>query len=364
MRFAPPALAVGLVLSLAACSVFDSDTVDYKSSQKAPSLEVPPDLSQLASQNTYAVPGSAVSANVYTAAQASAPASPTAVDNVNGMRLEGDGTQRWLFVTDRTPDQLWDAVHDFWQENGFVFTTEERKLGIMETDWAEDHAKLPHDFIRATLGKLLDSVYSTGQLDRFRTRMEKTPQGTEIYISHRGMEEVYTSKESEGRRETRWQQRPADPGLETTFLRRLIVKLGATEAQAKAAEIANPAPRTQRAHIVEANGQPALRIDEGFNIAWRRVGLALDRTSFTVENRDRAAGIYSVRYVPPDANRQEQGLFSRLFGKEKTDAPLKYRIVVRGEGAASTMTVQDDNGGPVATKDAQSIVKVVADSLN
>jgi outer membrane protein assembly factor BamC len=51
-------------------------------------------------------------------------------------------------------------VRDFWQESGFLLTQDQRNLGIMETDWAENRAKLPQDFIRSTLGKLFDSVYS------------------------------------------------------------------------------------------------------------------------------------------------------------------------------------------------------------
>ena len=51
------ALLATLVVSLAACSVLESDKIDYKSAGKAPTLEVPPDLSQLSRENRYAVPG-------------------------------------------------------------------------------------------------------------------------------------------------------------------------------------------------------------------------------------------------------------------------------------------------------------------
>ena len=60
----------------------------------------------------------------------------------------------------------------------------------METDWAENRAKIPDDIIRRTLGKFLDSIYSTGERDKFRTRFEissNNPGYTDIFISHRGM---------------------------------------------------------------------------------------------------------------------------------------------------------------------------------
>ena len=136
---------------------------------------MPPDLTQLARDTRYAVPGGAVTANAYQAGLANAPGLPTAVANIGDVRMERAGTQRWL-VVNRPADQLWDPVRDFWQESGFLLTIDQRNLGIMETDWAENRAKLPQDIIRSTLGKLLDSVYSTGERDRFRTRLERTPQ--------------------------------------------------------------------------------------------------------------------------------------------------------------------------------------------
>ena len=50
--------------------MLESDKIDYKSAGKAPSLEVPPDLSQLSRENRYAVPGGPVSANAYEAGKA------------------------------------------------------------------------------------------------------------------------------------------------------------------------------------------------------------------------------------------------------------------------------------------------------
>ena len=351
---------LAIVASLAACSVLESDKIDYKSAGKAPTLEVPPDLSQLSRENRYAVPGGAVTANAYQAGVANAPGVPTAVANLGDVRMERSGTQRWIIVN-RSPDQLWDPVKDFWQESGFLLTTEQRNLGIMETDWAENRAKLPQDIIRSTLGKLVDSIYSTGELDRFRTRLERSPSGaTEIYVSHRGMAEVYSNTTKD---QTVWQPRPSDPELETEFLRRLMVKLGVSQEQSKAL-MATSAP-TQTSRIATVNGQEVVQMSEGFERAWRRVGLALDRTGFTVEDRDRSAGVYFVRYVTPNPDKKEPGLFSKLFsfGKKTDDAPLKYRIQVKSQGETSTVSVLNESGAPVSTENAQRIVRVIADDL-
>jgi outer membrane protein assembly factor BamC len=350
---------LALLASLAACSALETDKIDYKSAGKAPSLEVPPDLTQLSRDNRYAVPGGAVTANTYQAGLANAPGIPTAVSNIGDVRMERSGSQRWL-VINRSADQLWDPVKDFWQESGFLITTEQRNLGIMETDWAENRAKLPQDIIRGTLGKLVESMYSTGELDRFRTRMERTPNGTEVFISHRGMQEVYSSSRQD---QTVWQPRPSDPELEAEFLRRLMVKLGVSQEQSKV--IAAAGAPVQTARVANVDGQPVVQISEGFERAWRRVGLALDRTGFTVEDRDRAAGTYFVRYVPPDPNKSDPGFFGKLFtfGSSKSDAPLKFRILVKGGESSSTVSVLDGSGAPEKSANAQRIVQVIADDL-
>jgi outer membrane protein assembly factor BamC len=207
---------------------------------------------------------------------------------------------------------------------------------------------------------VFDSLYSTGERDKFRTRLERTAGGaTEIFITHRGMEEVYTSSQKDN---TIWQPRPANAELETEFLRRLMVKLGVSEEQSKAVAAA-PVPVTPSARMATLNNVPVVQLDEGFDRAWRRVGVSLDRTGFTVEDRDRSQGVYFVRYVAP-GEKKEQGFFSKLFSSSPDAvAPLKYRIVVRSEGNQSTVSVLNATGAPETSANAQRIVRVLADDL-
>ncbi|MEJ8839120.1 outer membrane protein assembly factor BamC [Ramlibacter sp. AN1133] len=348
---------VAVVAALSACSVLQEERIDYKSATKGPTLEVPPDLTQLSRDSRYVAPGGAVSASSYSIGQA-VPNLPTAATAVGDVRIERAGSQRWL-VVNRSADQLWGPVRDFWQESGFLLAMDQPNLGIMETDWAENRAKIPQDIIRNTLGKLIDSAYSTSERDKFRTRLERSPTGgTEIFISHRGLVEVYNSDRKDS---TAWQPRPADPELEAEFLRRLMVKLGAPQAQAAAA--VNVAPDRPTSRIATVNSQPVVLIDEGFDRAWRRVGLALDRTGFTVEDRDRSQGTYFVRYVPPNPDKKDPGFFGRLFSRESAEPPLKYRINVKTEGQTTTVSVLNANGAPETSANAQRIVQVIADDL-
>jgi len=356
-------LALATVLgSLSACSILEGDRIDYKSAGKAPTLEVPPDLTQLSRDSRYVVPGRPVTASGFQAGQAAAApttAAQVASVAVGDVRIERSGNQRWL-VVNRPADQLWGPVRDFWQESGFLLAVDQSNLGIMETDWAENRAKIPQDIIRSTLGKVFDNLYSTGERDKFRTRLERSGSGgTEIFISHRGMIETYSTKEKD---QTVWKPRPRAPELEAEFLRRLMVKLGVAQEQSRALVAAGAVKPTSR--VTSVNNQPAVQIDEGFDRAWRRVGLALDRTGFTVEDRDRGQGIYFVRYVEPTADRKEPGFFGKLFGASaKENPPVRYRIAVRSAADASTVTVQSAAGAPDSSASAQRILQLIVDEL-
>ena len=374
---------------LAACSSIDlsGEKVDYRSaSARTNSLEVPPDLTQLTRESRYTQPNASgtVSASTFqtaanagpTAGAAAAPIVPVvAPQSAGAFRLERLGNERWLSTT-LTPDEVFPLVRSFWKDNGFNLVQDRADAGVIETDWAENRAKLPQDIIRGTIGKLIDSVYSTGELDKYRTRIERTPTGSDIYVTHRGMEEVYTNSSKD---QTVWQARPTDPQLEATFLSRMMIKLGAKEEQAKAVMAAGTAGPTAgavkaataatpaaRARLVDGQATPTLQLDDNFDRAWRRVGIALDRSGFTVEDRDRAQGLYFVRYVDPAfAGREEPNFFSRMlnFGKKDETGLAKYRIKVSAEGNLSTVAVFDSAGKPETTANGKRIVTLLLEDL-
>lgn len=358
-------IAAGLA-GLGACSTVENlvagDKIDYKgTAQRTSGLDVPPDLSQLSRDGRIPQPGSVVSASTFQGntlpampTAAAAPPKPSA-----DLRIERSGKQRWL-VTTLPPEQLWPQLQAFWREKGFSLTLDQPEAGVMETEWAENRAKLPNDIIRNTLGRLIDSLYSTGEKDKFRTRVERTASGSEVYVSHRGMAEIYTNAQKET---TAWQPRPSDPQLEGEFLQRIMVKLGAKEEAAKTAVAAAAAPPA-RARLLGNQPAASLQVDDAFDRAWRRVGLALDRSGFTVEDRDRSQGVYFVRYVDPaQAGKEEPGFFSRLLGSNKFEGPARYRVSVKGEGERSTVQVLNSQGGPENGNAGQRIVALLVEDL-
>lgn len=368
-----PLLCVAtLICFLSGCSALEESKIDYKRATQARTLEVPPDLTQLRRDSRYQVSASNSASGMAAASGSmgrSANDAGTATNQAGSARIERSGSQRFLIVQ-RNADSVWEPLREFWKDNGFALSLDQPELGIMETDWAENRAKLPQDFIRRSLGKVFDSFYSTGERDRFRTRVERTANGLEITITHRGLAEIYTTNAKDA---TTWTPRAADPELEIEFLRRLMLRLGGQDQTAgsstnKAAiSVSAAAPSASLpsdVKVIKLNNLPAIEIRDGFDRAWRRVGVAIDRTGFTVEDRDRAQGMFFVRYAPPGTSGKEPGFFAKLFTSDKAIPTLaKYRIAVTSKGDVSTVQVQGADGMPETSANAERIIKLLSDEI-
>lgn len=376
------AMILVALAAVAGCSsvseMLEPEKIDYKSASKPGSkskLEVPPDLTTPKGNSAYGTEnlrGTATASEFGAKPVAGAKASTTlpadakvapSANPLAGLRIERDGKQRWL-VANESPEVLWPRIKDFWQETGFLIATENSQAGVMETDWAENRAKIPQDFVRNALGKVLDSLYSTGERDKFRTRLERRADGgTEVYISHRGAEEKLTGQVMS--QTTVWTPRPSDPDLEAEFLGRLMAALGADAKVAKAAVKEAKPVAVERSRLRKDGGY--VEVDEGFDRAWRRVGLALDRVGFTVEDRDRTRGLYFVRYVDQGdeaVNKAEPGFLSRLFSsKSDKKDPVRYQIVVKGSEERSRVSVQNDKGVAATDANASRILSLLNEQL-
>jgi len=365
-------LAIGcMIAALAGCeSTLVTKKIDYKSTTTAPALELPPDLTTPQYDDRYSV----TTASGLAAAQGSrARGTEVIAPNANAeARIVRGGTERWLVVK-TSPEIAWNTTKQFWQETGFVLAVDQPTVGVMETDWAENRANMPKDFLQNTIGKVLDVFGNTYKRDKFRTRVERgaEPGTMEIYVSHRGAEQVpttYIDSKPSSPAAFVWAPSPPDPGLEAEMLTRLLVKFGAPSQQASAAvdSAMKPEPANlQRARLQKsADGVSTLLVDDGFDRAWRRVGLALDRVGFTVVDRDRSNGTYFVRYANPetDTKKDEGWLAKLMFWKDTSEKPEQYRITV-AQADPCVVSVQDTNGKPDKSPNGEKILALLQDQL-
>ena len=358
---------------LTACGSFGSvgKGTDYRSQGgKVASLEVPPDLTSPVIDDRFVIPDpKSTTFSSYNRERGAAPVAGTSVlPKVDAARIERVGEQRWLVVK-ISPDKAWPVIKDFWTETGFILKRESPNVGIMETDWAENRAKIPQDIVRRTIGRVLDGLYDSGVRDKFRTRLEPGVEAgtTDVYISHRGLEEVYTSPDKTS---AAWQPRAADKELEAEMLARLMLKFDVAANVDKATAVASAAgtPANVARAFYAPDKSGSLKVNEPFDRAWRRVGLALDRIGFTVEDRDRSKGLFFVRYIDPDAEAKSssgKGFFEKLAFWRKDDPASKpqYRVFVAETSGASDVSVQGADGKPDTSSTSKRILSLLLEQL-
>ncbi|MCE9551709.1 MAG: outer membrane protein assembly factor BamC [Betaproteobacteria bacterium] len=356
------------LLILVGCSVLgiENKRVDYKSTaNKMPTLEVPPDLTTPETKSQHTIPGSdgKVVANfsdfVKGGQIAQVGGDTTVLPEVKNVHLERSGTQRWLVVGGKV-ENVWPLVKEFWQEQGFIIKSDNPAAGLIETEWTERRAKIEKTGISKVLGKIFDKLHSSGEQDMYRTRFERSKDGSssEIYISHRGMEEVLDVDKNG----YKWRQRPNDPELEASMLQLLMIKLGGgTENQVQAGQI----PKSQETaaksslgaatmpKLQDVNGNKIIILNEPFDKSWRKVGLALDQAGIEVQDKDRVSGIYFVS-TSMDTTKKKSWINGLMFWRDESDqkstknladGAARYQVTVRENNAGCEVTALNGDGG-------------------
>jgi outer membrane protein assembly factor BamC len=348
------------------------EPIDYKSSvaqQHTDPLSIPPDLTQAANDPRYKTQGGAATYSQFQQqGQQEAAAAATVKGDANvlpqrtDMHVDRDGDLRWL-VVDMPPEQIYSKVVDFWTNTGFTIHTNDPKAGLIETDWAENRAKIPDSWLRQALGSIIDQAYDSGEREKFRTRIERVNGHSEIYINHQQMVEKVVGPNGST---TQWDNGKEDPGLNAAMLARLMVFLGADVDRARTMLAdAQDKPQEPTVHDVKADGA-LMTVNESFDRAWRRVGVALDAGGFTVEDRDRSSGDYFIRYLDTDTGvKQDQpGFIGRLFSSDKPTQAPQYRLhLAEQEGTSTQVTVLDANGQRDNSPTAQRLLSVLADKM-
>jgi outer membrane protein assembly factor BamC len=327
-------------------------------------------------QTTYSAYSQKAPAAGTPAASPAVAAAPAVLPRFDNVKLERHLDQRWLVVKGE-PERVWPVVREFWIDSGYKLFRESPEVGLMETDWYEDRSKIPTDLFRRTVGRMIEGMYSYPRRDKFRTRLEKgaEPGTTEIFISNRNVEEVLTGANQDS---TKWTSHPADRDLEAEMLSRIMIKLGGGDTKVTTASAPLPGRRGVVAPAPAANeprnailDNSGLTVNDSFDRAWRRVGLALDRVGFTVEDRDRSKGLFFVRYIDPESDRQntksDESWTEKLkFWKStpKVNTQPQYRIHVADAGASmSQVQVQDVKGTPEASSTGKKILSLLYDQL-
>jgi outer membrane protein assembly factor BamC len=140
-------------------------------------------------------------------------------------------------------------------------------------------------------------------------------------------------------------------------------RLGYTEEAARASVGQKSTVAANAPSRLKKDKQPRLEFAGNFDRAWRDVGVGLDRSNFTVEDRDRNKGLYYVRFVnTKDLSPESKGFFSGWFSKsnaEELKKAKRYRVQVKDVAGMVTVTVQDEKGADELGETALQILTLL-----
>jgi outer membrane protein assembly factor BamC len=385
----PPGVVPACVLALllSGCGsmqeLLPDQSLQYKEQRESSqNLELPPDLAGASFDDALDIPGASGTATYSSyagerAARAGIAASGAVLPEVQGVSLRRGGDRRWLQV-DAPPTAVWPEVVAFWRQQGIVLEEQDPATGIMKTGWLENRAEVRTDFITRQMRKVLDGMYSTSTRDQYRVRLDagSAPDTTEVFLTHTGMaERLVRNTVGEGAT-TVWEPAPSDPDKEAVMLRRLMLHLGVADGDAErmltaggGAAGTGTAARTTRAAgigatLVGSGASAELVIPGEFRQAWRQTDLALDRTGFAVEDRDRSAGVFYIRYDDAERGRGKQGLTDRLaFWRGSERGVEQYQLRLQDGGSETRVRVLDAAGQPDAAGTGERILALLQAEL-
>ena len=367
MAYMKPVVVAIALISMTACSGNKKDLpkLDYQTqTRKIVKLEVPPDLNNPDQGNLYQVPagsGAVRASDLSRRTSATQQAANSEVlKSVKGVRLERDGNQRWVEVQGKSPAEIWPLLKAFWQENGFDIKSEEPGIGQMETEWAENRAKIPQDGLRRLLDKVgLGGIYSTSERDKFIIRIEQSKNGTtDVFFAHKGMKEVYADKNKDT---TTWQPAANDPNLEAAFLARFMQYMGVDQQQAENALTQSVAKHSGN-ELARIDGNTLL-VSGDYGRNWRRTALALDRIGLNVLGQNIERHAFLVQQAPNESeavSTKKPGFFSRMFGKgKKVEKPAAYPeiiVFVEPVNGGSRIRLLNKDGSAYNGSDASTLI--------
>ena len=349
ISFASATLLLASCSGLSTTLKLPNHKVDYKNSKSVKSLEVPPDLTSPEFDTTYAVNSNGSVSAVEYGRSGENSASGSKVLAIKGMQIKRSGSTRWLEVQ-APADALWPKLTAFWSSLGVALKSNEPRVGIMETEWAENRAGLPMDWLRRALGKVFQDSYDAGTRDKFKLHIERPSANvTDIFIAHRRAEEKLL-----GEGGVKWEMAPSDPEIEAEILNRLSVFLQGQGAGAKAAKVQDMATSVSWSSV---QGVPVLNVSEDIKTVWLKTGVMLERIGMSIEGQDRADGIYKVVYRGGET-KEKRGWFSRVFkgNKNRLGVGAEYQLHLSNTGNHTLIAAMNEEGQPVSNAVAKEIL--------
>ena len=305
--------------------------INYYANKSVTSLEIPPDLTSPETQNSFIlselVPD--IKESVISFSDTKDAGVKKILSNPVGIKVKKNDHQRWLEI-DNTPENVWTLAREFLKLEGFILEKENKKIGIIETDYLENRPDIPDQslgFIRSALGRAFNQKYTFAKLDKYRIRIEPIDKGerSELYLSLSSIQETVNEglvKDPNKESAVFWKPVEKDISLETEMLYRLMVYLGGEDVKNKIIE--TKSEQKVIASLQDGiNGYAKLVFDLNLLETWKQISWSIDQNNLDVEDKDILEKAFYIR----TARTADQGIISKILGDEAIK--LTYRITLK-----------------------------------
>ena len=312
---------------------------EYKKSESMPDVEIPPDLTATAVNDSMNIPGEAP----VTLSRYKNPRAPIAADVASGSTETGE---QWLTLSMPT-QQLWPRLLEFIASENYSVELDDSELGVLETDWSatEEQVGLQYRYkykIFAEAGAAPDS--------------------STLVISQQRQTRIDDNAD--------WLDQDKDQEQERQFAADLALFLGAGEPAATpvtATPVDDLAARTPQTagdsalRVVDAgDGKMYLAIPEAFEQAWENTGIALQNSGLEVTGSDPEQGAYQISASTQTL--EKKSFFSKMaFWKNDKSASGSWQISLTGVGNKTELIVVNEDNEWEATDDAARLLSLIRD---
>lgn len=328
-------------------NVLPDKRTEYKKSETLPDLEVPPDLTADAVNDSMSIPNE----NEATLSQYQRQRSSPGHQAVPAAAAPSHPGEQWVSIRGSRYD-IWPRLRSYFQDRGYALELDDAELGVIETEWSEPQAAGESAFRH-----------------KFKVFSEPGGEGnvTVLFVSN-VRQERFTQEDGT----TQWLDRENSESAEKQVAGELNLYFNqAAIAGASAVSAAPSVPAVaesarSRAELVNAeDGKVFLAIPEEYSSAWMHTGSALERAGFSVDGKDQAKGLYLITYFEASAEEGEKGWLSKLaFWKDDGPEGKVYQISLTGVGDKTELIVLNEEGNWESNADAGRILSIIQNQYN
>ena len=276
-----------------------------------------------------------------------------ALNQIKDMQIVQGGSERWLVIKNKSVNQVWPMMQAFLNQQGMPIKYQNKSVGLIQTDWSARNTTVKETGARALFDWIgMGAQYSLDSKYMYRINLWQNESNTQIFVTNYQMDEVYpncsknlnqtikiTPSDAQA---TKWMPVPPNPQMELGFLLQFMAFAGLSPDEVK--QVIAAVAATESAPAEARLQSTTLVIDDQFDRAWWRTGIALERAGLGVTDKNRTTGEYYVYPLQATVDNPDPGVFDRWFGtndNNKLQLPkAQYTVKLQSISNQTNLTLE------------------------